>query len=241
MKLFLLHFFKFFGILIVISLCGFKAIDCLNAMRFEKYIGSLRQEAIFVGDSHIQSAINDALIANVVNLSQNGEPYYFTYYKLKKIVASKKTKIKTIYLGFGYHNLSSYRDDFTFGKYNHDISARYFFILPTSEREKFIGYNKSNMPLYFKKIVENGLVNIFRKKEKFSFLGYYQNGFVNMASQKKSMNKRLERQFYNDTTVADFSKINILCESRVKRLSLKKRKRFCQRYESTVLLQTLLY
>ena len=209
MNFFLIKCIKFFGILRIISCCLYGCLDYLNSKKLNDYISSIDKKSMFIGDSHIQNGINDELITDGINFSQNGESYYFSYQKLKKIIALNK-QVKTIYLGFSYHNLSSYYDDYVFGKYNNEISSRYFFILPASEKEKFIKCNLSDEMLYFKKIFEKGTVNVLRKKNKYSFLGYYQNGFHNVESQKSSMDKRIQLQFFNETKIANFSEVNII-------------------------------
>ena len=209
MRCFLLHFLKFFGILMIISCCFYGCIDYLNSKKISDYICSVDKNSMFIGDSHLQNGINDELITDGINFSQNGESYYFSYQKLKKIIALNK-QLKTVYLGFSYHNLSSYYDDYVFGKYNKEITSRYFFILPASEKVKFIKCNLSDEMLYFKNIFEKGIVNVLRKKDKYSFFGYYQNGFYNVESRKKSMDKRIQLQFFNETKIANFSEVNII-------------------------------
>lgn len=209
MRCFLLHFLKFFGILMIISGCIYGGIDYLNSKKMNDYVGSVNKKSAYIGDSHIQNGINDELITDGINFSQNGESYYFSYQKLKRILALNQ-QLKIVYLGFGYHNLSSYYDDYVFGKYNNEISSRYFFILPASEKQKFIKCNLGDEILYFKNIFEKGITNLLRKKDKYSFLGYYQNGFHNVESRKKSMDKRIQLQFFNETKIANFSEVNII-------------------------------
>lgn len=209
MKLFQIKLIKFFGILIIISGCFYGCLDYLNSKKLNEYLTSVDKKSIFIGDSHIQNGINDELITDGINFSQNGESYYFSYQKLIKIIALNK-QLKTIYLGFSYHNLSSYYDDYVFGKYNNEISSRYYFILPASEKVKFIKCNLGDEMLYFKNIFEKGIVNVLRNKEKYSFLGYYQNGFYNVESRKTSMDKRIQLQFFNENKIASFSEINII-------------------------------
>lgn len=208
MRFFLIKCFKFFGILLIIGFCFYGCIDYLNSKKINDYISLIDKKFVFIGDSHIQNGINDELINSGINFSQNGESYYFSYQKLKRIIALNKM-VKTVFLGFSYHSLSSYYDDYVFGKYNNEISSRYFFILPASEKVKFIECNLGDEMLFLKNIFEKGIVNVIRQKDKYSFLGYYQNGFHNVQSRKTSMDKRIHLQFFNETKIADFSNVNI--------------------------------
>jgi hypothetical protein len=208
MKLFIINCIKFFGIMIIICVSLYACIDYLNSKKSNDYISSLNKKAIFVGDSHMQCGINDAVIANGINFSQDAESYYFTFQKLEKILALNK-EIKTIYLGFSYHNLSSYYDDYIFGKENLEISSRYFFILPPAEKRKFMIYNSDNEILYFNKIIVKGILNIRDKKNNYSFFGGYQNNFYEVGSKKKSMDKRIKNQFFKNDTITRFSEINL--------------------------------
>lgn len=43
-------------------------------------------EIVFIGDSHIQYAIQDDFFSNAKNLAINSESTYFSYYKIEKII-----------------------------------------------------------------------------------------------------------------------------------------------------------
>ena len=84
MNFFLIKCIKFFGILMIISCCLYGCLDYLNSKKLNDYISSIDKKSMFIGDSHIQNGINDELITDGINFSQNGESYYFSYQKLKK-------------------------------------------------------------------------------------------------------------------------------------------------------------
>ena len=163
---------------------------------------------LFIGDSHIQKSIDDKLIKAAINISQSSESFYYSYYKLDKILKSN-TSITTIYLGFSHHSLSSYYDEFVFGKYSKNISSRYFFILPITEKLKLLKYNFWILPIYIKEVYKHGIMNIFKTGNNYSFLGQYENDFKNVSAVQNSMDKRLLVQFYNDNTLNNFSESNI--------------------------------
>jgi len=183
-------------------------LNLLNNKIFNEFKIDKNITTVFIGDSHIQQAVNDKIVNNSINLSQNSESYYFSFNKIDGLIKNN-TSIKKIYLGFSYHSLSSYNEDFVFGKFSKDISARYFFILPLSEKLKFIRYNSKDILAYFKNILINGVHNVVVKNNQCSFLGSYENNFKNTTVNRSSMDKRLLFQFYSHGKLDPFSTYNI--------------------------------
>jgi len=64
---------------------------------------------LIVGDSHPATALNDTIIPHALNLSQTGEAYFFTYYKLRELLRHNP-QVETVVLGYGYHNLQDGQD-----------------------------------------------------------------------------------------------------------------------------------
>jgi hypothetical protein len=161
---------------------------------------------IFIGDSHIQSAVNDTLIATGKNFGQFSESVYYSFFKLKLILTSNPN-IKKVYLGFSYHSLSNYYDDFAKGKYAQSVSPKYFFILPFGEQFKHVLWNLNVFPSYIKSILKSGIKNLLSENN-YTFSGGYSNRFSKASAVKISMDKRLNYQFYTDKQLNDFSAIN---------------------------------
>jgi hypothetical protein len=72
-----------------------------NAWKMNKNV-----EVLFIGDSHIEVGIDDKLRNNIVNFSQSGDNYLYTYIKLKNIL-EHNSNIKTVVLGIDAHNIDS--------------------------------------------------------------------------------------------------------------------------------------
>lgn len=77
---------------------------------------------VFAGDSNVECAINDSLIANSINIAQSGESYLYSYIKIRSLL-EYNNRIKTIFIGFSPGNLSReteerwmFRDDFVIEK-----------------------------------------------------------------------------------------------------------------------------
>jgi hypothetical protein len=170
---------------------------------------------IFIGDSHMEKAINDSLLENSVNLAQSSESLYFSYYKLK-ILLEQNTSIKEVYLGFSYHSVSSYYDKFIFGEFSNAISSRYFSLLPFREKVKILIANRNDFFSYLKVIVKNNILNIFREKK--TFQGGFENLFSNTKASEKSIEKRVLSQYYNEGSLNEYSLKNIEYLTKIKDL-----------------------
>lgn len=179
---------------------------------------------LYIGDSHIQCSVNDSLISGSKNLGHTSESFYFSYYKLKLIVEANPN-IKKIYLGFSYHSLSDYYDDFITGEYSGSISPDYFFILPLSEQINFVTRDPENFPSYIKSILKSGIDNL-SGGNKYTYTGKYLNRFKESSASQFFMDKRLKFQYYRDNKLNEFSEINLryldeiiaLCKSNNKEL-----------------------
>jgi len=191
------YFFVLPSILIglVLLLLGYK-----NYKQFDHYTLKSDVTSVYAGDSHVQLSIDDKIIPHSINVSQSGEPYCFTYIKIKNIVKNNPS-VHDVYLGFSYHSLSSSYDDFIFGKFCSDISAKYFFILPNSEKLKFVKLNSNHLIKYLR--------NIVKKSMKKAYTSNSYNHFKHTSANQKSMDKRIIFQFYSEGQLDTFSKSNV--------------------------------
>lgn len=170
---------------------------------------------IFMGDSHIEQAINDTLLDHSVNIAQNSESLYFSYYKLK-IILEQNPSIKEVYLGFSYHSVSSYYDKFIFGEFSNVISSRYFSLLPFKEKLKILIANRNDFFSYLKVVTKNDILNIWREKK--TFQGGFANSFSNTKASEESIEKRVLFQYYNKGSLNEYSLINIEYLNKIKDL-----------------------
>ena len=63
------------------------------------YAIDISKHILILGHSHSASSLNDTLIENTINLSSSGEPYFYTYYKLKKVIEAN-SNIDTVLLEY---------------------------------------------------------------------------------------------------------------------------------------------
>jgi hypothetical protein len=208
MKKFILDFSKFIVVPLGVFLLAMLGIYLHDNLALANYKVGPGKTSIFVGDSHVQLAINDKLLSEGINLSQQSESYKYSFFKMQTILKNNPS-IKKMYLGFGYHSLSSYYDDYISGKYSKFISSRYFFILPTDEKMLILKQNCKQLPELVKTIISNNFETLLAKDRNALFLGYYENDFHAVSAVRESMDHRLSEQFYEDGKIRDFSETNL--------------------------------
>jgi hypothetical protein len=203
MKNFIKKITIFFLILLLLIIVPFVFLNIYHSLFFNEFKLSKNISTLFVGDSQIQTAINDELIKNSINIATSAESYYYSYYKLQKYL-SQNPQIKRIYLGFSYHSLSNSYDDLIYGKQSGYISSGQFFNLPIEERFKCLIWNAKTLLFYLKKIFRAEIARIFSNHG----VGY-SNYFINTSASIKSIYKKLNSQFYTNGKVNDFSTVNL--------------------------------
>jgi hypothetical protein len=177
-----------------------------------------------MGDSHVQYAVNDSLLPKSLNLANTGESFYFTYYKLLKVLEANK-QLKQLYLGVSYHSLSSYYERFIWGDHSEAIVQKYFFILPFKEKCRAMYWNRSHVFVFLKSIFKQGINQL---NENYSFSGNFFNDFNNTKAAEISEDKRLQFQFYDDNAkLYPYSDLNLDYLKRIQDLCVKKNIQLC--------------
>jgi len=195
--------FLFFIIIIIISQV---LVRESKQYQFEENI-----EFLFLGDSHIANAVIDSLIPNSFNLSKRSEPYYYTYHKLKFVTS--KSRIKKILLGYSYHNVSSYYDEFINGNLSAVMPHKLFFCLDLKEQLRVLHWNRKKLLLVLKKIFLSSyhqFYNLEKEKNDYWFYDGYNNPFVEEKVDTINIQNRILFQFYKEKKVAGFADLNIV-------------------------------
>lgn len=162
---------------------------------------------VFLGDSHIQLAINDSLILESLNCGATSETFYFSYYKLKNLL-NDNPSIKNVYLGFSFHNLSGYSDRFVTGDYSASIAPKYYFILPLKEQFRLIYWNRNDLFSFVRDVIKTGVSQTFKVKH-YPFMGGYSREFNKTFAADSSMNKRINFQYFDNGKLNSVSRFNI--------------------------------
>lgn len=105
MKKFIKTFIKLISIFILLILAQMLLLKTFLNHK-DKLNISKDKKVLILGDSQTEAALNDSIINISINYSNSGDPIFFNYVKLKKIV-SKNIHIKKIVLGFTPNNLNS--------------------------------------------------------------------------------------------------------------------------------------
>lgn len=211
----IISFLIFFGVFVAFSFIIFSFLVNKKAKNF---VVESNIEKVFIGDSHIQKDINDFYINNAINIGERAEATYYSFYKLKYLLENN-SNIKQVYLGFSYHNLSSYYNPFVKGKYSLTTAPKYFYLLPNSKKIALLLENCYHVSFY-KSIVKSG-IEILKDKRK-PYKGGYINKYQNTRVNKKIIDKRISFQYfdskgslngYSDLSIEYLLKIKELCKN----------------------------
>lgn len=77
---------------------------------------------IVIGHSHSECAFDDSFISDFTNLAESGESYFYTYFKLKKVL-EQNANIETVFIEFTNNQINSMMDDWIWD--DRHISFRY--------------------------------------------------------------------------------------------------------------------
>lgn len=161
--------------------------------------------AVIVGDSHTMWAINDKELSGVRNVSLNAEGYKYSYRKLRHILENEKG-IGEIYIGFSYHNLSGYYENYVSGSDFIYFMDRYIPILTLDDYQKVISANIENFIPMIMKIGKDGWKPGL--KGDCNLYGDFPLDPMTETYQIESMEKRIDIQYYNKGELWDISGSN---------------------------------
>lgn len=114
----------------------FKSITDINT----NYNSLLDDEfsVLILGDSQTEADLNDSIIKNSINLSNSGDPIYFFYIKLKKIL-KKGSSPKVLILSFSPNNL--YSEGFNEVPKMKTKLKKYFFMMDWNDLQDIATHN----------------------------------------------------------------------------------------------------
>ena len=196
------------GILII-----FKVIDNGNHYKI-----AVNTENLILGHSHTMSAFNDSIIEKTLNLSDNGENYFYTFVKLKKILKSNKS-IKNVFISFTNNQINSSYDSATIWS-NKYINYRYPKYAANFSKDEFYVLLKNNPIAVLKaqqSAIKNNLHLVFDDEKKI-VKGAYWGGFNYLERNKTDSliktlgkNKPLKEFEYGVVTLKYLDEIITLC------------------------------
>ena len=121
----------------------------LKALQSQALLFDRSVSTIIVGDSHTQTALNPALLANSVNISISDENYLYSYAKLRMLL--QHNKVDTVVLGFSWHNILRRSERFVFDRSaNAFFLDNYFMLLDPDVIADIADYNSNFLSAYMK-------------------------------------------------------------------------------------------
>ncbi len=109
MKSFCLKILWFILTVFFISVVGVYAVYKLIDTGDYYKINSKKENVVF-GHSHSETAFNDSMIKNTLNVSNGGENVFYTYFKVKKVLENNTT-IKRVFISFSNIQIDRKSDD----------------------------------------------------------------------------------------------------------------------------------
>lgn len=130
-KQFVLRVFKFSLLAIAVFLlpCIYFTVG-LNQRHFYEMP---EKKVIFIGDSRIETSVDDTKHTETINLAQSAESYLYSYIKLKKMLAINP-QVKMVVLSFSDLNLHEDMEDWYFKNQPLQFKvSNFLFLMPASE------------------------------------------------------------------------------------------------------------
>ncbi len=166
---------------------------------------------LIMGDSQAECSYNDLFIENTLNIADSGESYFYTYFKLKKIVEDNQ-QISKVYLEFSNNKIFKNEEEKIWGKNYLSRLKNYASLIPIKEQLFLLKKSGKVFLNPFLRAFNNNLIHLISLKTSYHkdrFGGYLKLkdskiGYIN--THKDSLaNIFLKREFFN---VEDFKKTN---------------------------------
>ena len=193
----------------------------LGRLLHEPYRVDESVTTVITGDSHVQIAINDGSMGETRNIALFSEPYIYSYYKLKEILEHNHN-IEKVILGFGYHNMSSYYDDYIVGWRAVNILPKYIDVLEYPALIELV----TQRPGLLMPVVR-ALISMTH--DEYPYVGGFSDfGLGHLQFDEQAMRRRIQRQFRIGNSTREMSELNMaylhrivaLCESHDVELTL---------------------
>jgi hypothetical protein len=195
---FLKNIFVFVSILILYFTINF----IINRVIIERNSVDLQFSTLIMGDSHVMTSLNDKLLPNSLNISQDAESYPVTYFKLRSLATSNK--IDTVILGFAVHNISDFNDQKFSNRFWSDELFNRIYPITTFNDFKAIEINYWS---YTRSVIKNLL--LYPKGKHNTYLGKFKviKKQLNLTKQKPEL--AINRHFYPNNKEAGTSQLSL--------------------------------
>lgn len=181
-----------------------------------KYKIDPKKNILILGDSHTQCGLNDIEMKNMLNLSESADTYFYSYVKLKKLVANNR-QIDTLILGYANHNISKAQDQWLKSSNINSFKLPiHFFLFDNTDLKNFVKIAPyvffENIP----KIIKTNITHVIRihKKEpinKFGIGGYLSLNKILNSVPTRDKKVEVRNQSYSKTDIDFLKEIYALC------------------------------
>jgi len=212
MKIFLKKSLCFIFVGLFSTLAIFFTINYLYNARITKLTFDKNISTLICGDSHPMSSLDDKVISNSVNICLSSECYYYTYYKLRKIL-NNDNNIKYILLGMSFHSFEKNYDKQIFEtKKIKEMYPIYFLILENSEKVYLVKKNPTGFLGSIPYIIKEAIITFLKPNEynNYPFWGYYRIS-ENTNLSNANIKAAIERHYHDTDSglLQDFSDIQL--------------------------------
>lgn len=195
MKKFLLRTTVFLALALCVYLALLAGVMALNHRAIDSCRLEVGVDSVILGDSHPAWAIDDSGIQGLRNISLNAEGYKYTYAKLQHLLDTNPG-VRRIYLGFSFHNLSSYFDEYVTGPTFRLFASRYLAVLGPSDILQVVKSSPRHAPDLLTGLLRDGLASGLRGECR--LYGRFSQEPMRGQFNRETMERRITEQYYDD-------------------------------------------
>lgn len=120
------------------------------------------KKILILGDSHTLCGVDDSIIPNSINLSENADTYFYSYLKLREF-CDRNENIKKVVLGFSEHNVSESQDTWLKSEsINNKKLMFYYFLFDFKDLLNFSQINPSDLIRNSARIIKGNIGHLYR-------------------------------------------------------------------------------
>lgn len=157
MKTFIYKTVTFIGISITTIFLIFLLTNKLISINAKFKIAPVKN--VIIGHSHSECAFNDSIINNFKNLSQSGQSYFYSYQKIKKVIAQNQN-IKNVFVEFSNNQIDSSMNNWIWDDQSISSRSQYLPFLEKKDVELLLSKNPKGFILGSSKSFRNNSMNI---------------------------------------------------------------------------------
>jgi hypothetical protein len=152
---------------------------------------------IVCGDSHTQSAINDSILTDCINISQSLEHYLYTFNVLN-LTLRNNSQIERVILGVSYHSFGIVNDETIFKECYNYMYPKYLSIANTETLVELFTNNPILLISQSLSILKGIIRSVgYTKYNQYHFYGaFYKSKKSNLNE--SSINEAIHRHYYNE-------------------------------------------